>query len=42
MARRDPAAPTLLATAVEAASSVGARLYLPYLAELTRRLETPG
>ncbi|MBB4765800.1 BTAD domain-containing putative transcriptional regulator [Amorphoplanes digitatis] len=42
VARRDPAAPTLLATAVEAASSAGARLYLPYLAELTRRLETPG
>ncbi|MEU7903588.1 AAA family ATPase [Actinoplanes sp. NPDC049118] len=42
VARRDPAAPDLLAAAVEAASSAGARLYLPYLAELTRRQETAG
>jgi len=40
VARRDPTAPALIATAVDAASSAGARLYLPYLAELTRRLET--
>jgi DNA-binding SARP family transcriptional activator len=39
VARRDPAAPALLAAAAEAASSAGARLYLPYLAELSRRRE---
>jgi len=41
VARRDPAAPGLLAAAAEAAASSGAGLYLPYLAELTR-LETAG
>jgi DNA-binding SARP family transcriptional activator len=41
VARRDPAAPELLATAVATATAAGARLYLPYLAELARRRETP-
>ncbi|MET8150288.1 AAA family ATPase [Actinoplanes sp. NPDC049668] len=40
--RRDPDAPTLLTAAIEAASSAGARLYLPYLADLNRRLESSG
>ncbi|MFI7547580.1 AAA family ATPase [Actinoplanes sp. NPDC049599] len=42
VARRDPTAPALLAAAVEAASAAGARLYLPYLAELTHRWEAAG
>lgn len=40
VARQDPAAPELLATAVATATAAGARLYLPYLAELTRRRQT--